>query len=478
MRPRYSITGPILLIAVGFLFLLNAISPNFRLLDKLADYWPYLLIVWGAVQFTEVVVRFTSNKQLPTNGISGGGWLAVFLICVVGLVTFQARRADSWWHHAGFERGMRAFQREHEVSIETQQKQVVKNPRLVIENFRGDAKITPVSTQTVTLTGRKIIRSFDDNEASRADQASNVELVVHNDVVIVRCKQDNAGGRATVTTNMEITVPTGTSVEATGYQGDFDISGLSGNIDISSENAGVRVQDIDGNVKVETRRSDIVRCTNIKGSVELRGHGEDVELNKIAGQVSLNGTYTGSVALRELAKPVKIDNMRTELDMQQIAGEVHLQRGNITMQDVVGPLKISTRMNDIRLENFTNSLELTVDKGDVELRPNHLPLGRMAVRTRSGNIELNVPQQAAFAIDATTDHGEISNDFGAAFREHTQGRGSRLEGVSGQGPDVHLETDRGRISIRKTSSSTGDNTKASLVNAQMGDGFEVVSLRK
>lgn len=461
MRPRNSITGPLLLIIVGVLFLLNAISPNFRLLEQLANYWPYLLIVWGVIQLAEVVVRFGSSRPLPTNGISGGGWFAVVIICIAGFVAFQARRPDSWWRHASFERGMQAFGHEHEFSLETMQKPVGKTPRLVIENFRGDAKITPVPEQTVTLTGRKLIRTFDDEDARRANAASTVELLVQGDTVIVRCKQDNAGARATIRTNMEIAVPAATSVEATGTYGDFDVSGLTGNVDISSENAGVRLQDIEGNVKVETRRSDIVRCTNVKGIVELRGHGEDVELNKISGQVTLNGSYTGSVSLRDLTQPVRVDNMRTEFNMKQIAGEVHMQRGSITMQDIVGPLRLATKMTDVRLENFTDSLDLTVDKGDVELRPGRLPLGKMAVRTHSGNIELNVPQAAGFAINASTDHGEISNDFSGSFREQTHGRGAHLNGTVGSGPDVKLETDRGSISIRKTTSATPDGTKAS-----------------
>ena len=461
MRPRNSITGPLLLILVGVVFLVNAISPNLRLLDRLADYWPYLLIGWGTIQLAEVVVRFSSDRSLPANGISSAGWFVVFLICIAGFFLFQARRADSWWRHAGFERGIQAFGTEHEFSIETVQRAVGNSPRIVIENFRGDAKISAVTAQTVTLSGRKVVRSFDDSEASRTSQASPVELLVQGDTVIVRCHQDTAGTRASIVTNMEIAVPAGSSVEATGTLGDFDVSGLTGNVDISSENAGVRLQDIGGDVKVETRRSDLVRCTNIKGTVDLRGHGEDVELNKISGQVSLNGSYTGSVSLRDLDKPVKVDNLRTEFNVRQIPGEVHMERGSISMQNIIGPLKLSTRATDVRLIDFTEGLDITIDKGDVELRPGHLPLGRMAVRTRSGNIELSVPQSAAFAIQASTDRGEISNDFSETFKEQAHGRGTKLEGAIGSGPDIKLETDRGSITIRK---SSGDGSAGRVAN--------------
>ena len=454
MRPRNSITGPLLLILVGVVFLANAISPNLQLLNLLADYWPYLLIAWGVIQLGEVVVRFSGDRALPINGISGAGWFVVVLICLAGFFLFQARRADSWWRHAGFEQGMQAFGQEHEFSITTMQREVGKSPRVVIENFRGDAKITAVPDRTVTLTGRKVIRSFDDADANRTSEASSVELLVQGDTVIVRCHQNTAGTRASIVTNMEIAVPAASSIEATGTLGDFDVSGLTGNVDISSENAGVRLQDISGDVKVLTRRSDLVRCTNVKGTVDLRGHGEDVELDKIGGQVTLNGSYTGSVSLRELAKPVKVDNLRTEFNIRQIPGEVHMERGSLSMQNIMGPIKLDTRATDVRLEDFTDSLEITIDKGDVELRPSHLPLARMAVRTRSGNIELSVPQAAGFAINASTDHGEISNDFSDSLREQTHGRGAKLEGTIGSGPDIKLETDRGSITIRK-SSGTG-----------------------
>jgi DUF4097 and DUF4098 domain-containing protein YvlB len=278
-----------------------------------------------------------------------------------------------------------------------------------------------------------------------------VELLVQGNTVIVRCNQDRAHSHASVSTNLEILVPKGASVEATGNRGDFDISGLAGDVDVSSENAGVRLQNVGGNVKVDTRRSDLIRCTDITGSVDLRGHGTDVELTKINGQVTVNGSYGGSISLRNLAKPIKLANMRTEFDVQQVPGEIRLERGSISMQNVVGPTRLTARATDVTLENFTNGLELTVDRGDVELRPGHVPIGKMSVRTQSGNIELALPKSAAFAMTASTEHGDISNEFGDALKEASQGRGARLEGSVGSGPGVNLTTQRGKITVRKTS---------------------------
>ncbi len=264
-------------------------------------------------------------------------------------------------------------------------------------------------------------------------------------------------------------------MEVTGTTGDFDISGLSGSVDVSSENSGIRLQDIDGAVKIDTRRSDLIRCNNVNGTVDLRGHGTDIELTKIAGQVTVNGSYTGSVALRDLAKAVRVENSRTEFDVQGVPGEIRIDRGSVNMQNVVGPTRLTTRVNDVSLTNFTEGLELSVDKGDVELNPGRVPLGRMIVHARSGNIELAIPQAAAFAISAITDHGDVSNDFGEALKSSSEGRGARLSGTVGSGPEVKLATERGRITVRKASTS---GTTTVGVDVQPGVKYRPVALQR
>jgi DUF4097 and DUF4098 domain-containing protein YvlB len=255
-------------------------------------------------------------------------------------------------------------------------------------------------------------------------------------------------------------VPKGAAIEATGTRGDFDISGLSGDVDISSENAGVRIQDLGGSAKIETRRSDLIRCVNVKGTVDLRGHGEDVELTKIQGQVTINGDYTGTISLRDLAKPARVQDMRTQLEVQQIPGEVRLDRGSLSLQNIIGPLKLNTHATDVELDGVSNEVSMEIDKGDVELRPGRLPLGKMTIRTRSGNIEVALPESAGFALNANTDRGEIDNEFGDALKQWHQGRGARLEGTVGSGPDVVLNTGRGSITVRKATAEPTQGTKA------------------
>lgn len=446
-----SISGPLVLIIVGAIFLIHAISPDFQVGDLLSHYWPYALILWGVISFLEVCFRFMRGAPIPANGVSSGGWIIVVFVALVGLSAFEFQRPNTWWRQIGFNQSVEAFGQEHEYSVDPILKTVGSAPRIVLESFRGDAKITGVDGADVSLTGSKSIRSFESDSADRANKQTPVEISLEGNTVIVRCHQDRADSRSPVTTNLELSVPKGSSVEATGSVGDFEINTISGSVDINSGNSGVRLQDIGGDVKIDTRKSDVIRCASIKGTVDLHGRGSDVELEKIQGQVTVAGDYSGTVSLRALAKPVRVESMRTQLDVRQVPGEIRLDRGSLTGENLIGPIKVITKSTDVTLDRFTEGLELTVDRGDVDLRPENVPVGRMSIRTKSGNVELALPSAARFAMLANTHNGEIDNQFSDALKENSEGHGAKLEGSVGSGPDINISTEHGTITVRKAS---------------------------
>jgi DUF4097 and DUF4098 domain-containing protein YvlB len=94
-------------------------------------------------------------------------------------------------------------------------------------------------------------------------------------------------------------------VETRGRYGDFDISDIAGEVKVSSDNAGVRLQNIGGEVRVDLRRSDIVRAVNVKKSVEVsvKGRGEDLELEGIEGPVVVNGTSPATCSFASWRTP-------------------------------------------------------------------------------------------------------------------------------------------------------------------------------
>jgi DUF4097 and DUF4098 domain-containing protein YvlB len=239
----------------------------------------------------------------------------------------------------------------------------------------------------------------------------------------------------------------GSSIEAHGRLGDFDIQNVNGAVDINSDNAGVRLENIGGDVRVDLRKSDIIRAIGVKGTVDLKGRGQDVELQNIDGQVNVGGTYVGQIQLRNLAQPLRYEDPLITVSLEKLPGQIHMGLGEFTGSNLIGPIRLNARSRDVQMSDFTQSLDLTLERGDVELRVSKTA-PKIEVHTRSGDIDLALPAGAKFDLKASTDRGEAHNDFGAPLTVDESHRGATIVGNSG-GPQLRLETGRGAVTVRK-----------------------------
>jgi DUF4097 and DUF4098 domain-containing protein YvlB len=449
---RSSVIAPLLLILIGAAFLVRNVWPDIPLGDLVSRYWPFLLIAWGGLRLLEILTWAATSKPLPRSGISGGEWVLVIFLCIIGSAMYSARHY-TWLPNGRSLRGFMVNMGEsYDFTITPAEKAVSKSPRIIIESFRGNARVSGVDGDVVKVSGRKTIRSFQQSDADRANGQTSLDLIAQGDQLIVRTNQDRVSDDLRVSEDLEIGVPKGSSVEGHGKFGDFDIREITGTVDVISDNAGVRLDNIGGNVRIEVRKSDIVRATAVKGSVDLKGRGQDVDLQNIDGQVSINGDFLGQVQFRNLAKPLRLESSHTELHFEKLPGQVHMALGDFTGNDIIGPIRLNSRARDVQLTDFTQSLEMTLDRGDIELRPGTKnPLPKMDVRTRSGDIDLAVPANAKFELKLTTNRGEAHNEFGAPLTVEEDHRGATISSNTGASPQLHLLTERGSVTVRKAS---------------------------
>ena len=82
-------------------------------------------------------------------------------------------------------------------------------------------------------------------------------------------------------------------------------------------------------------------------------------------------------------------------------------------------------------------------------------------RSRSGKIELALPDNAAFQLMATAARGDAMNDFGPAIQKQTDGRTSSLKGGTGKGAEISITTDRGSVLVRKAGVAEAAKTEKS-----------------
>jgi len=444
---RRSIVGPAILILLGAAFLINNVRPELNLFSFVAEYWPFLLIAMGVLRLLEVLAYAASSKPL-TRGHSGGEIFLVILIVVVGTGMFEAR------NHLGPLRigrhTLEMFGESFDYPV-SEQKAIGEKSRILFDNVRGNVRVTPGDTAEIKITGHKTIRAYNQDDANKVNAQCPVEIVTEGERVIVRTNQAQVSEERRVRTDLEVTLPKGVSIEGHGRLGDFEITGIAGSVTITSDNSGVRLSKLGGDVKVDVKNSDIVRAVDVAGTVEVTGHGNDLEIENIQGPVTVNGSFGGNLEFKNLAKSFHFESRNTELRIERLPGRISMDLARMTGVDIVGPITLTAKSKDIKLEEFTQSLQVELERGDVELRPHNLPISKMDVRTRNvGNVDLILPAAAKFELSATTDKGEAGNDYGASIvQTGGDGRSARLKSVAEGGPMIHVNTARGAVRVKK-----------------------------
>ncbi len=473
MRNR-SIAGPLVLVLIGVLFLVNNLRPELSAVRLILSYWPFLLIAFGVVRLLEVLVDAGRGKPLPQRGISGGQIVLLVLVC---LLLYSIGRPGHYVHFANLENGgidLFGEQFDYPVSAHSDTAGATK---LVLDNLRGNLTITGTDGTSVLVEGRKLIRAYNKSDADQADRVSQIHLVREGDQLVIKGElgtgvtmpqmpdlpdMPNMGNRHPriirlgnfgidhrFSTDLEIKVPRGMSVESRGRQGDLTINAINGSVDISNARGDVRLNEIGGDAKVESNRSNLVRAVDMKGSLDLHGRGTDIVLENIAGQVTIEGNYSGTLEFKKLAKALRFHADQAELTLENLPGSITMDLGDFRATNVGGPMRFVTKSRDVHVEDFTNSLEVELDHGDVEVKASRTPLGKIDVHSQNGNIDLALPERAEFDLKASSSQGEATNDYGPAVTMETEGRSASLKSAQPKGTSVVATTDRGSITVRK-----------------------------
>jgi DUF4097 and DUF4098 domain-containing protein YvlB len=443
---RRSLTGPLLLLIVGGVFLWRNLHPETQIFELVSLYWPFILIAWGLLRLVEVLVW---SRQGYRSGLTGGEVVLIVLICVAGSGFWQARRSGLHFTANGLD--IWGQQYDYPISASAS---AAGMKRIVFENPRGNIKVTGGDTQTVEVTGRQTIRSYARQEADRTHGITLVEIVPEGDRLLVRTNQDRAPNNQRTSDDLEVVVPRGVAVEARAGAGDFEIADVAGDVEITSDRGDVRLSRVGGNARLEIGHSDLIRASGVQGSIELRGDGSDIDFENVSGQVTVSGAYRGTLDFKNLAKPLQFEGLgNTEVHVQAAPGRISMDLGQFSAKDIVGPVRLVTASRDVKVEQFTVSLDLQTERGDVELTPGRAPMPSIDARSANGRIDLALPPKATFNLQATAETGDAVNDFGPPIQKDVTGRTATLTGKVGEGPTIRLTTNRGWISVRKEGSA-------------------------
>ena len=443
MRPR-SITGPIILVLIGIVFLLNNLGTNFGFWSLFSDYWPVLLIIVGVIGLAEVLFH-TSRGSTPPSRPMGGAGLWIFVVVLIVIFT-SAQRGANIRIFDGQAFTLLGHDREYEINATEPGAGI---SRVLLESPRGDVTIHGEEAGEIHVTGHKSIRAYNSADADRANTETKVRMEKQGDLLTIRIDPAVRGSSTTLSAELNITLPKSVSLEMRGHNGDVSIGNIAGSVSLTTGRGDLRINNVGNNVRLESTRSGLVKVTGVKGNLEVNGRGNEVQIEDIQGETSINGEYSGTLEFRALAKQFHFKSQRSDLSVAQIPGSVILNLGDLRLENAVGPVRFTTASRDVHATDVSNSLELNVDRGDIQIDQTKSPVPQIDIRSRHGDVTLSLPEKAGFDLDGQTRQGEVTNSFGSSIQTKSAGRGSTIAGRSGSGPRLSVITDRGSITLRK-----------------------------
>jgi hypothetical protein len=446
VKPRPgSITGPVILVLIGLVFLLNNLGHDVPIWSLVWDYWPLLLIGIGVIGLIEVMYYVGRGAPVPPRPLAGGG--IFWIIVSVAFVGWAA-------HHGGIHLGpftnggVNILGSEYEFDVNaTGASDGIT--RVVLDNLHGNLSLKGEDGGDVKVTGRKTIRAFDKDDADRANQQSEVKVDRQGDLLVIRAEQPGGSRLLSVSTDLDITLPKGLDIEARGRSGDLTIDEIGGSVDVINGHGDVRLTNIGKDVRIEASHSGLIRASEVKGAVDVQGNGSEVQIDDVHGQVTVNGEFGGTLEFRALAGPLRFQSNASDLRAEQVPGDISVDLGDVKINNAVGPVRYKSGTRDIHVTDVTNSLELDIGHGDIDLVQTKSPLPKMDIHTRNGDLTLSVPEKSDFDLDGRTKRGDIDNDFGDALRTDQEGKGGTIRGKVGNGPEIKLSTDRGTLTVKK-----------------------------
>lgn len=438
---RSSIFSGLLLILVGVLLLVAQLHPGVRLGYIITHFWPLLIILWG---ISKLIDRYAHPQRGPHTATLSGGEIALIfvLVSVVGLVAFGT------WVRARLPRA--ALDLAPFAPRYSQTRQVNGGaipPASVITISTANGGITAHAGSDNLLQVNANESAGGDSESAAQDRIKNVDVQIQGSNGAYRVQPVNAN-RGDISVDLDVSVPKLARIIARAQRGSVTVADVQGGADASTRNGDIQIHDTASNVTAQLQNG-AAHIQNVAGSVNLDGRGGgDVEIAGVQGDVNVTGNLFGDVEIRNVAKSVHYASPRCTVQLASVAGELKIDTSNIVLSRGVGPVTISARNQDVRVDSVEGQLAINESRGDISVTYPAQPTGAINITSQSGDVTLNLPPNANFTISAESKSGDITDDF-AANPEHADDHAPHhIDATHGSGgPVIHITTTYGDIHI-------------------------------
>ncbi len=452
---RRSISGPVVLIGIGVLFLLvnsGAISKA-RLGWWFAIYWPVLLILLGVIRLVEYGIARHNGTPTPRFGPSGVFLLILFIVIGMGATRAHNVNWRAFNDNVDIDTNFDAmFNQKYEFNDQQEQEISSGAQSIQIESEYGSVKIHSAEPGKIKMTIHRRVAADSQDEANKMNSENKPSIMLEGNTLHIRSARPEPSVHVgfyfgpRVMTDLEIWAPKNMPVSLSGSHGDVQVDNRNGDVTLATTHGDIQVDNVKGNTSLTTHHGS-VKARNIVGTVSINGRIDDTELSEINGTVTLDGDFFGETRLNKISGGVQFNSSRTELHLARLDGTLQMDNGNLRGSSISGPFLLRTKAKDVHLDDISGDITVEDSHAEVEV---HLGLkaGNVDVQNRQGAIHMILAPNAAFNIQARSRQGDIDTDLD--LTKENSGSETTVSGMVGKGgPTMHLTTEHGVIEIRK-----------------------------
>jgi DUF4097 and DUF4098 domain-containing protein YvlB len=450
---RGSIVGPLLVIAIGIVFLLvqtGRIAAH-DLWLWYGRWWPALLVGAGIVMLLEWAFdqyMHTDERPLRRRSIGGGVFTLLLLFGIAGIFVGGIHEGRFFGKTMNIDQdNLDEFMGDKHESDQTLSQDFPVGTTLSVDNPRGDISVTGTSDDNqIHISVHKQVYTRSDSEADNKAQQLSPNLSKEGTTLSLKLPSVE-GGRA----DLVITVPAAAATNLSANHGDIRVSELKAGTSVTANHGDISFSGITGSVGAHINNGDSsFSAHNITGPINLEGRGRDLTLSDIAGSVNLDGEFFGTTHLERVHGTSRFHTSRTDFRLARLDGEVEISpNADLSADQAAGPLTLTTRNRNITLERIAGDISVTNHNGSVDVTAAP-PLGNITVENRNGSVNVTVPEQAGFTVQAETTNGDIENDFSLPTQDNDNRR--TFGGTVGKGSSlIRINTSQGDIALKKAS---------------------------
>jgi hypothetical protein len=148
--------------------------------------------------------------------------------------------------------------------------------------------------------------------------------------------------------------------------------------------------------------------------VDVQDNSGDITIDNVSGPVKAH-TGSGDIKANNLNGEVTLSTGSGDVHMDGMSGQIQASTGSgsIKTSGVSGQVTLSTGSGDIEMDQakISGQSVLKTGSGSIHFNGSLDPTGTYQIQTGSGTVTLNLPTDSSFQLNTSTGSGSIHNDF-------------------------------------------------------------------